>query len=295
MIGLIMLIGFSSCTNTEKEGKKARREQGEDIIRPEKDSYDEEMVLFLLPSPGEIIERFKEANITYVKEFTNPVSNSSNYIDLQTQSLNLGIYIADMAYSSVFTRFNEAIEYLGIIQTLANEINISSSAFESLSERLKANVGNMDSLIQISNDAFYNMIEFLETGGKENIISLIAAGAYLESMYIALSCIEEFDEENEILKQIIDLKYPLDNLRERTAIIDNDPNIIQTIAFLNEIESIFSEFNVIDEPMVVKETNDGGITLGGGELIRLNEEDFLLLKNKIMEMRNSIVEILLNN
>ncbi|MCK4920807.1 MAG: hypothetical protein KAS71_07165, partial [Bacteroidales bacterium] len=177
MIGLIMIIGFSSCTNTGKETNNGNREQIEDLSNSETDSYDDELTFFLLPSPGEIIERLKEANIVYGKKFTNPISNSNNYISLQSQALNLGIYVTDMAYSAVFTRSAETIEYLNIIQTMGNEINISSSAFKSLVERSKANIGNMDSLILISNDAFYNMIDFLESGGKENIISLISAGA----------------------------------------------------------------------------------------------------------------------
>lgn len=291
MIGLIMIIGFSSCTNTGKETNNGNREQIEDLSNSETDSYDDELTFFLLPSPGEIIERLKEANIVYGKKFTNPISNSNNYIGLQSQALNLGIYVTDMAYSAVFTRSAETIEYLNIIQTMGNEINISSSAFKSLVERSKANIGNMDSLILISNDAFYNMIDFLESGGKENIISLISAGAYLESIYLAVCSVEEYEADNDILNQIIDLKYPLDNLRERASIIKNDPSITQTITFLNKIDSIFSEFNIIDEEMEVTETNEGGINISGGELIRLNEDDFLLLKNKIMEMRNSIVKI----
>ncbi len=291
MIGLIMIIGFSSCTNTGKETNNGNREQIEDLSNSETDSYDDELTFFLLPSPGEIIERLKEANIVYGKKFTNPISNSNNYIGLQSQALNLGIYVTDMAYSAVFTRSAETIEYLNIIQTMGNEINISSSAFKSLVERSKANIGNMDSLILISNDAFYNMIDFLESGGKENIISLISAGAYLESIYLAVCSVEEYEADNDILNQIMDLKYPLDNLRERASIIKNDPSITQTITFLNKIDSIFSEFNIIDEEMEVTETNEGGINISGGELIRLNEDDFLLLKNKIMEMRNSIVKI----
>ena len=290
MIGLIMIIGFSSCTNTGKETNNGNREQIEDLSNSETDSYDDELTFFL-PSPGEIIERLKEANIVYGKKFTNPISNSNNYIGLQSQALNLGIYVTDMAYSAVFTRSAETIEYLNIIQTMGNEINISSSAFKSLVERSKANIGNMDSLILISNDAFYNMIDFLESGGKENIISLISAGAYLESIYLAVCSVEEYEADNDILNQIMDLKYPLDNLRERASIIKNDPSITQTITFLNKIDSIFSEFNIIDEEMEVTETNEGGINISGGELIRLNEDDFLLLKNKIMEMRNSIVKI----
>ncbi|MCK4921474.1 MAG: hypothetical protein KAS71_10540, partial [Bacteroidales bacterium] len=113
----------------------------------------------------------------------------------------------------------------------------------------------------------------------------------LESIYLAVCSVEEYEADNDILNQIIDLKYPLDNLRERASIIKNDPSITQTITFLNKIDSIFSEFNIIDEEMEVTETNEGGINISGGELIRLNEDDFLLLKNKIMEMRNSIVKI----
>lgn len=290
-IVLFTFLGYSACTNTEKEAKSDRNKNISDLGDSEEDLFDDADIFFLLLSPGEIIERLTEANIVYIKELTNPVSNSNNYIDLQSQSMNLGIYIADMAYSAVFTRSNETIEYLDVIQSLSNEVNISSSAFSSLAERSKANVGNMDSLLLISNDVFYNMIEFLETGGKENIISLISAGAYIETIYIALNSVEEYEEDNDILNQIIDLKFTMDNCRDRAALIRNDPNIIKTLKFLHEIDAIFNECRVTSENIEVSETNDGDINIGGGETFHLNEENFHLLKNKITEMRNTIVKI----
>lgn len=287
---LFMLVGFSFCKNSEKDSNSAKDSQANSELYNDDEIFDE-MVLFSLPSPGEIIERLAEADIVYIKENTNPVENSNKYIGLQSKALNLGVYIADMAYSAVFTRSTETIQYLDAIQTMGNEINISTSTFQSLAERSKANVGNMDSLLLISNDAFYNMIEFLEDGGKENVISLISAGAYLESIYIALGSVDEYSEDNDILNQIVDLKYPMDNLRERTSYIKNDPNIKKTITFLNEVEKIFSEFSSTREDMKVETDNTGSISIGGGTTFVLTEDNFLLLKNKITEMRNTIVKI----
>ncbi|MCF8379657.1 MAG: hypothetical protein K9H49_08785 [Bacteroidales bacterium] len=290
-LAFFMLIAFSFCTNTQKEDKSHGSKDAVSELNGEEDFFGDEMVLFSLPSPGEIIERLKESDIFYSKEFTNPAGNNDKYVGLQSQALNLGVYIADMAYSAVFTRSNETIEYLDVIQTMGNEINISTSAFESLAERSKANIGNMDSLLMISNEAFYNMIDFLETGGKENVISLVSAGAYLESIYIALSSVEKYEEDNEILNQIVDLKYPMDNLRERTTYIKNDPNVKKTINYLNEVENIFNEFTEVREDLNVEENNAGSLVIGGGESFKITEDNFILLKNKITEMRNTIVKI----
>jgi len=135
------------------------------------------------------------------------------------------------------------------------------------------------------------MIEFLEEGGKENVITLISAGAYLESIYIALGSVEEYSADNDILNQIVDLKYPMDNLRERTSYIKNDPNIKRTITFLNEVEKIFSEFTSTRDDMNIETSNSGSISIGGGTTFTLTEDNFHLLKNKITEMRNTIVKI----
>jgi len=289
-LALIILIGFSYCKNAEKDNNSSKNREANSELNYDDEVLDE-MVLFSLPSPGEIIERLAEADIVYIKDNTNPVENSSKYIGLQSKALNLGVYIADMAYSAIFTRSNETIQYLDAIQTMGNEINISTSTFQSLAERSKANVGNMDSLLLISNDAFYNMIEFLEEGGKENVITLISAGAYLESIYIALSSVEEYSEDNDILNQIVDLKYPMDNLRERSTYIKNDPNIKRTITFLNEVEEIFNEFTSTKEDMHIETNNNGSISIGGGTSFKLTKDNFILLKEKITEMRNTIVKI----
>lgn len=246
-------------------------------------------VVFLLPSPGEILERFYSADIKYNPALLSSPANKDKYIGSKAQSLNLGIYITDMAYSALFERSTETINYLEAIQSLSTEAGISSNIYESLLARSKTNASKIDSLISISDEAFSNMLEFLEEGGKENTIALISAGAYIESLNIALQSIEKYSPEDEMIKLLVDMKYPMDNLLEKakSATVSDTDNTI--ISYLNKISAIFNELQTKSSTTKVTEQQAGVISISGGDQIFISETEFANLKTQVAEIRKNIV------
>jgi hypothetical protein len=286
---LALLAFFSSCTNvqTKTEGNQAENaaDSSDDAVK----YY--ASVVFLLPSPGEILERFYGADLKYNAGLLNPPANKDKYIGSKAQSLNLGVYITDMAYAALFERSTETVNYLEAIQSLSTEAGISSTIFESLVIRSKANAGKIDSLVSISNEAFTGMLEFLESGGKENTIAQISAGAYIESLYIAVQSISKFSNDDNLVKLLAEMKYPMDNLLETaksasTSAGEPDNSIV---AYLKEISIIFNELDTNPSKTVVSEAKTGTISITGGNKINMSEADFNSLKAKVIEIRNKMV------
>ncbi len=280
----IIILNSCTCVQSEKSDQNSGSNESASLSL-----YDGESVIYLIPPPGEILDRFHGAGIGYNQEFLNPVSQKDRYIGSMAQSLNLGVYIADMAYLSLFERYNESVEYLEVIQSLSYEVGISSGVFESLITRAKANAGVVDSLFNISNEAFADLLEFLEEGGKENTIALISAGAYIESLYLALQSAGEYSEENTILQMISDMMFPLNNIMDRAREVRDDENIAGIVKVLDGIAEVFTKLETGDTGIKVEESEEGVISILGKGKMTINEENFYELKNRISEIRNNIV------
>jgi hypothetical protein len=287
LIVTAILFCSTSCTNVESKKAKTQATEYSDSTDPSVKYY--ASVVFLLPSPGEILERFYDAEIKYYPDLLNSPDNKSKYIGSKAQALNLGVYIADMSYSALFDRSSETVDYLEAIQTLSTEAGISSNIFESLLVRSKANAGKIDSLVNISNEAFANMLEFLETGGREITIAQISAGSYIESLYIALQSVKKYSADDKTLSLIVDMKYPMENLLEKTksAAASEDNNIL--LNYLNQLSLIFNELETRGTKTTVSKGKDGAISILGGDKAAMNEADFNNLKDKVAKIRKSIV------
>jgi hypothetical protein len=235
-----------------------------------------------------ILNRFYNAELAYNEELLHDPGRARDYMTSRGKGLNLGIYITDMAYAALFSRNSIAAEYLEVVTKLSNDLDVANTAFESLVNRVGANAGNSDSLIVISNEAFLNVLEFLETAERENAIALITYGAYIESMYLALYSMEEYDENDPILRQISELKYPLENLLGQAESVSEDPAVQSILEYIRELNALFTELEVgsikasVDEP--------GVITMSGGSLPDISAENFAEIRRSVLSTRAFIVD-----
>ena len=70
-----------------------------------------EDMLFLYPSPGEIIDGFFDADLEYRNGLVNSVEKKDSYLGSRSQALNLGIYITDLAYLAKYGLTGEALRH----------------------------------------------------------------------------------------------------------------------------------------------------------------------------------------
>jgi hypothetical protein len=286
---ICLLSGFVSCKNSQKKASESQSSTFADSI--EAGVNDTIPVTFLLPSPGEILFRFYVADFDYMPDLLNPAQNSDKYIGSKAQLLNLGVYITDMAYTAMNERSAETVKYLETIQSLSQEVGISSAVFESLITRSKANAGQLDSLFNISNEAFTNMLEFLESGGKDVSIAYMSAGAYIESLFLALQSIEAYSEDDKLIKLLIEMKYPMENLLGNARYATETESDTAMITYLNDISQIFDEMGKSGSETVITKTESGVISIRGGEERIMSETNFNNLKYKVTEIRKKIVGI----
>ncbi len=247
-------------------------------------------MLFLYPSPGEIIEGFFDADLEYKDGIVNSVEKKDSYLGSRSQALNLGIYITDLAYLAKYGLTGEALDYLEAVRSLSNQVGVSTEVFESLLEKAKANLNNPDSILDVSNDAFYQMVTFLETSKKESTLAIISAGAYIESLYLVMESKDEFAEGDPLFDQICETVTPFGNLLSRAKEYADDQNVASIIKYLNLINQTFEQLEVEEAETTVKE-EEGKLIIGGGVNLVFTAEKFAEMKSTVRSIRTEITTI----
>jgi hypothetical protein len=244
---------------------------------------------FQVPSPGEMLTFIKMVGGKNNKNtsFLNSPDNQKNYTDNKLKSLNFGIYSCDLSYCSIFEIGSEALKYFKTVKQLGDQIGVSSAIKPEILKRLEGNLGNPDSLSVITDDVYFSSFQTLEDGKQGPTLSLVVAGGWLESLYIATS-LSKYEANSPIVERLADQKYTLDNLVEFLKKYEkDDANVAAVVKDFTELQS---EFNKIAEKdaSAAKASNDKGKTIiGGGKELVLSADQYNAIVTKIKTIRNS--------
>lgn len=245
-------------------------------------------VYHLCPSPAEMLSVIDIEGLAYDEAILNPTGNSGNYIDSRTLTLNLGVYIADLAYSALFGRHEETLDYLETVRSVAEEIRVTGAIDLELVEKARENVEYLDSLFDISNEAFVNMLFFCEKNQRPGTIMLLSAGAFIESMYLAINLVDDFDNTGHIIQHLAEQKYAIDNLILFAGSIGDDAAVAAVIEDMQPIKSIYDGLEMGGGATTVEKDGDNRLVIGGGSKPSLSREEFEILRQETFSLRNNI-------
>ncbi len=151
-----------------------------------------ETVSYSLPSPLQIASIFKRSGLKYKSGLTSPTRDASKYTTNLSKSLNLGVYSADLSYCVLNKQSQDAMNYMKLCRTLADNLSMGSVFDEAnLSKRFEKNLGNEDSLAYIIAELQMVTDMYLDENDQKQITSIVFAGAWVESMYIGSKVYEK--------------------------------------------------------------------------------------------------------
>ncbi len=247
-------------------------------------------VFYLYPTPGELIEVIDEGNLSFDKNLLNPVDNVSKYVDTKSRNLNLGIYMADMAYAAFFSKRTRVLDYLKVINTLSNYLLISSQIKQNLVDDFTENIDNFDSIYHFTNVYYYDIMHELEKNNNSNIMTLIISGAYIECIHIAVNLAGEFEDNSSLLQKVAEQKFAFINLVKACELRKNNRNIAEVLAYMLEIQEIYERVKMLQgTKREMIRTADGKIRFKGGPKLKIEEKEFNDLKKSIIRIRTEII------
>ncbi|MDY6802078.1 MAG: hypothetical protein SVU94_12765 [Bacteroidota bacterium] len=284
---LVFILIFSGCNSCKKEKKEtSEKTEVTEAIRIQ-DTLNE--VIYVLPSPNEILAEIFMDEVKINLSFVNPYTNAKNYLDTRSQAVNLGVYIADFAYLSYSFENTTELEYLKVIKKLSEDVNIYGLMENKTMERIQNNLTEKDSLNKISQELYYKISNNLENSNRENIFTLISTGAIVESLYLSVMLVDDFDDYKEIIEKMYEQKFVFDNFYEYAQVYADDPYVKLIIDQLEVLKQTFDQLNKEEkEQKVVDE--EGKMRFAGGSKFVVDNKNFDQFKTNIISIRNEIIK-----
>lgn len=248
-------------------------------------------VYYRFPSPDEMFVIIDSIGLQFDNTLLLPTENAGKYLDSKSQALNLGVYIADLAYITLFERYKESVDYLQVIHQLSEKIRIASAFDENLVDRIEKNIRNIDSLRAISDDALTSLINYLVRNDKENTFAIISIGGIIEFYYLALNLVGDYKPENQNIQRIVDQKMAFDNLMKYSYEFSDDPNVSGTLEIVEPLSDFLNNITVVKVKTTITKTEDGRIIVGGGDKLKITEEEYNEFKILVGQIRKKIIEI----
>ena len=290
----IIILFINACSSDENKENKVVENAIEEAIEVDDKLVNNfnkaKQVFYALPSPIETLMLIKRSGANYDEEILNPTENISNYNTTVARALNLGIYSADLSYTSLFDQTQTSIKYMSASKRLADELGILNAIEDATVQRLETNINNRDSVLDIISDSFTNSNAFLKENDRAETAALIVTGGWLEGLYIATKLAQSTDANNELIDRIIDQKLSLETLLGLLKEFDDNSDIAEVIERINEIKLVFDQIQVITskvEPITDPETRI--TTLKAKSDIFISESVFDSLLTKVDKIRTEFV------
>ena len=246
-------------------------------------------ILYTYPTPDELLNVIEKEHLNFNNNYLNPVNNVHQYINTKTKHLNLGIYLADLAYAAFFSKRNQITKYVDAISQTSDELLISSQTKAQMKEDLIQNMENLDSIYHLTNVYYYDIMQELEDNNSNSLMIIISAGTYIESIYLALSLVDKFSNENELIKKIAGQKNAFVSLLNTSRLYEKDYYVKEVIPYLEKIISMYNQFKVEDKgKLIFIKKPDGTVRFKSAEKVTMNEQQFITFRKTIHEIRNEI-------
>lgn len=246
-------------------------------------------VVYTLPSPVEMADLLFQTNTVYDVEILNDPDGIDDYVTDMTRSLNLGVYFADLSFTSMFDYPLDAMKFMGSAQALSSELNIEGVFTEEIRMKLEGNMNNKDSLMDIIASTYMETDLYLQENDRPIVSKAILTGAWIEGLYIAVNLKLDEGKEMPVWKKIAEQKPALTNLINMLKAVEGK-EFDEKITKLEELEKLFDAvaLNYDDETKVKTDTVNKVTTLGAGLEVEISKESFEAIKLKITTIRNEI-------
>jgi len=272
-----------SCNNTENQ------EQNDvDSVEIEIDTLMNE-VSYQIPSPDEFFSLISNKDLTFKKDIIR--NNQGDFSTRWGKEVNLGIYIADMAYLMTFGELKLMVNYFSKVRELSDQIGLSAAIPEEMMKKLDANSDKVDSLRKISDDSFYNITQALEDAGNGQSLAVIMASGWVESIYIALKLNEgkKFDSKNSMIQSVSSQKITYNNIIKNLEKYNEDSNVKQLVVDLQVLDGFYSQLS--KDTLETQKQDPNSNVIGKKSLWKIEEPQFNEFSKNLSLLRNKLIQL----
>lgn len=248
-------------------------------------------VFYAVPSPSELSAMIKATGANYNKNMLNPVANEAKYTSIIQKAMNLGVYGADLSYTSTFDQTQEAMVYMGVCKKLADGLGITGAINENTVKRMEKNLNNKDSLLKIISDTYLETDIYLKNNERSGVSALVVAGGWIEGLYISVSIANQNAKNELLVKRIAEQKLILENLIGLLETNEANDNAPEMMTELKALKAVYDNVKASDAPPAEVKTDAAAqkTVIGAAGELNLTPEQLAEITKKITAIRTMII------
>ncbi|MCB0397635.1 MAG: hypothetical protein KDD36_13355 [Flavobacteriales bacterium] len=246
--------------------------------------------LIVLPSPVQMSGLIQKSGAAFKKDLLSSTANSTKYTTVFQQAMNMGVYGADAGYASAFGQSQVAMDYMGAVGKLSDQLDLNAAFGNDIIQGLKAG-GSKEAMMGLVATAYKSCDELLDKNERTDVAAMIAAGAWIESMYCAVEAYKA--SKSQALSNCIgDQKSTLNNLISLISGSfkrDEQPdfaNVVDTLSYIaQEYNNVYATYNY------VATTDDAGnkkSTINSTNEVTIKEETIERISAYLTGLRQKI-------
>jgi hypothetical protein len=274
--------------------RNASNEVAIDTTGLEQDIFEDisnaKQIFYSLPSPLESALLIKSAGASYSESFLNPLNNVTKYTTDKAMALNLGVYITDLSYASLFDQAQATIKYMEVSKKMADGLGITDAIDKQTMDRLEENINNRDVILDIISETFMSSTAFLSENDRQPLATVSLVGGWIEGLYLATQLVGNNSiENNKIVDRVVDQKLSLDMVIKLMDSNKDNPDIKDITPYINELKAVYDKISIQTtkiEPVVDEKSNV--TTLKSSSSSNINKEIFNELKETVKKVRTNI-------
>ena len=245
--------------------------------------------VFCIPSPVQTAILVKEVGAPYNKELMNSPGNHSSYSTSFQKALNLGVYGADLGYATIYEQPQDGLKYIRTVESLADDIGVSSAFSPAMIKRLTKNIGNQDSLLSMVGNCYRSLNSFLQDNDRDDVCALVLAGGWIESTYFVTAITDNF-ESQELINRLAEQKSTLENLIKIIEPYYNDPQFTELLDEMYDLSEDFDnvEIEYVYEKPTVDEEKKKSI-INSKSNVKITPELISSIRAKIAALREQVI------
>lgn len=243
------------------------------------------VVFYNIPSPLETFTILKMSGSAFDKSVLNPTDKISKYISSFSKAANLGAYSTDLSFCYLYKQNQDFNNYLKNINELTNALSIDGSYGQEVNKRLQANSTNLDSLMAIVTEAGINADQYLKDNQRNTATATIAAGGWVEAMYIVATIADKTQKE-EVIGLVGDQKIVLKNLMNMLEQFKADEEINALLVGMRDIASVYENVQASQDKPITSDKDI--ISVGNNTSFKLSQDQLKSILEKVTVLRYKI-------
>ena len=286
---VILILPFGACNGGDGDNVTNDSIPNFEEDVPEIDENAINDVLESFSSPVELAALIKDLEVPFSKKYLASPEDADDYDTNFKKALGLGILSADLGYLNVYAKTAEIVNYLAVIKSISDDLNIGQFFDFQTLKRLATNNDNMDSLMFLSVNSFHQMDEHLRKNGRSNLSALVVTGVWMEGLYLSTQIHSE-EASPELFDRIGEQKMIMDKIYNILEVYqERDKNFEKIV---KDFKPLKEEYDKVEITFEIGESKT--VVIDGEEVVISGDESKVVMKDAQLKKIISLTEQIRN-